>query len=172
MDHPFQLRVGFLGNPNSSTPFRFWKMVPWSDANLNRLKDLGFNAIQVNVTWGPRPDDEPLNLEDVIELPGGLAVQYPQPVPLHCDPAPERREQRRADVRQRSEACHRLGLRTIFHFGAPYNAHMAYGDGPPNWTEAEEALRLLEKDLPDFLAAYLLETPGMAEKGLFSVTSR
>jgi hypothetical protein len=42
----------------------------------------------------------------------------------------------------------------------------------PDWTEAEEALRLLEKDLPAFLAAYLLETPGTAEKGVFSVTSR
>jgi hypothetical protein len=148
--HPFQLRVGFLGNPDSSTPFRFWKVVPWSDVNLNRLKDLGFNAIQVNIAWGPRPDDEPLNLEDIIELPASLAAQYPQPVPLHCDPAPERREQRRADVRQRSEACHRLGLRTIFHFGAPYNAHMRYGDGPPNCISDEKTLHRYELMLESF----------------------
>ena len=148
--HPFQLRVGFLGNPNSSTPFRFWKVVPWSDANLKQLKDLGFNAIQINVAWGPRPDDEPLNLEDVIELPADLAARYPQPVPLHCDPSPERREQRRADVRQRSEACHRLGLRTIFHFGAPYNAHMRYGDGPPNCISDEQTLRRYELMLAAF----------------------
>jgi hypothetical protein len=142
--------VGFLGNPDSSTPFRFWKEVPWSDANLNRLKDLGFNAIQINVAWGPRPDDEPLNLEDIIELPAGLAAQYPQPVPLHCDPSPERREQRRSDVRQRSEACHRLGLRTLFHFGAPYNAHMRYGDGPPNCISDEKTLRRYELMLESF----------------------
>ncbi len=46
---PFQVRVGFLGNPNSAEPFMFWKFVPWTDANLQRLKDLGFNTIQVNV---------------------------------------------------------------------------------------------------------------------------
>ena len=28
------------------------------DANLLRLKALGFNTVQVNVAWGPRPDDE------------------------------------------------------------------------------------------------------------------
>src|SRR5216683_7697693 len=65
---PFQTRVGFLGNPNSADPFKFWRVVPWTDENLLRLKNLGFNTIQVNVAWGPRPDDEPLNLEDVVEL--------------------------------------------------------------------------------------------------------
>ncbi len=75
---PFQTRVGLLGNPNSSDPFRFWKLVPWSDENLARLKALGFNMAQVNVAWGPRPGDEPLNLEDVVELPAALALEYPQ----------------------------------------------------------------------------------------------
>jgi len=151
---PFQTRVGFLGNPNSADPFKFWRVVPWTDANLQRLKDLGFNTIQVNVAWGPRPNDEPLNLEDVVELPPDLAAQYPQVVPLNCDPSPERRQQRRADVRQRSEACHRLGLRTIFHFGAPYNNHMRYGDGPPNCISDDKVLRryalMLESFARDF----------------------
>src|SRR5512143_1675346 len=96
--HPFQTRVGFLGNPNSTDPFRFWKLVPWTDENLLRLKALGFNAVQVNVAWGPRPNDEPLNLEDVVELKPSFAAVYPQPVPLNCDPSPERRLQRRQDV--------------------------------------------------------------------------
>ena len=151
---PFQVRVGFLGNPNSAEPFKFWRVVPWSDANLLRLKALGFNTIQVNVAWGPRPDDEPLNLEDVVELPPDLAAEYPQVVPLNCDPSPRRRHQRRDDVRQRSAACHRLGLRTIFHFGAPYNNHMHYGDGPPNCISDEKVLRryvlLLEIFARDF----------------------
>jgi hypothetical protein len=149
-NEPFVMRVGLLGNPDSSTPFRFWKVVPWNDENLQQLKDLGFNTIQVNVAWGPRPDDEPLNLEDIIELPVDLAARYSQPVPLHCDPSPERRQQRRLDVRQRSEACHRLGLRTIFHFGAPYNAHMSYGDGPPNCISDEQTLRRYELLLESF----------------------
>ena len=139
--NPFEVRVGHLGNPSSSTPFRFLKKIPWSDENLLRLKELGFNTIQVNVAWGPRPDDEALNLEDVVELPTGLAKDYPQPVPLNCDSSPEARERRRAEVSQRSLACKRLGLRTIFHFGAPYNAHMRYGDGPPNCISDEKTLQ-------------------------------
>ena len=51
-------------------------------------------------------------------------------------------------------------------------ARLAGANPMPDWTEAEEALRLLEKDPPAFLATYLLETPGKAEKGVFSVTSR
>ncbi len=156
IDHPFQMRTGFLGNPDSSTPFRFWKEVPWNDENLMRLKEMGFDTIQVNVAWGPRPGDEPLNLEDIIELPAELARAYPQPVPLNCDPSPERREQRRKTVQERSAACRRLGLKTLFHFGAPYNAHMRYGDGPPNCISDEKTIRryelLLEifaRDFPD-----------------------
>ena len=134
---PFDVRVGFLGNPNSAEPFKFWKVVPWSDANFQRLKDLGFNTIQVNVAWGPRPDDEPLNIEDVVELPPDLDAQYPQIVPLNCDPSPERRAQRRADVRARSEACHRLGLRTIFHFGAPFAEVFGAGDAATSRKQPE-----------------------------------
>ncbi len=141
---PFPIRVGFLGNPNSSEPFRFWQTVPWSDENLLRLKTLGFNIIQVNVAWGPRPGDEPLNLEDVVDLPDSLIAGYPQPVPLNCDPSPEARQRRRAELRERSAACHRLDLRTIFHFGAPYNAHMRYGDGPPNCISDEKTTRRYE----------------------------
>jgi hypothetical protein len=77
-------------------------------------------------------------------------------VPLNCDPSSQCRQQRRDDVSQRSAACHRLGLRTIFHFGAPYNNHMHYGDGPPNCISDEMVLRryvlLLEifaRDFPD-----------------------
>lgn len=151
---PFDVRVGLLGNPNSAEPFKFWRFVPWSDANLTLLKDLGFNTIQVNVAWGPRPDDEVLNLEDVVALPPELDAQYPQVVPLNCQPGPERLAQRRQDVRERSEACHRLGLRTIFHFGAPYNNHMQYGDGPPNCISDEAVLRryalLLDEFARDF----------------------
>ncbi|MGE5222920.1 MAG: hypothetical protein ACM3PY_10800 [Omnitrophica WOR_2 bacterium] len=151
---PFEYRTGFLGNPNSAEPFKFWRAVPWNDENINRLKSLGFNMVQVNVAWGPRPGDEPLNLEDLVELPATLALEYAQPVPLNCDPSPERREQRRSDVHQRSAACHRAGLRTLFHFGAPYNAHMRYGDGPPNCISDEKTIHryelLLELFASDF----------------------
>lgn len=152
--HPFKYRTGFLGNPNSTDPFKFWRAVPWSDENLDRLKSLGFNMIQVNVAWGPRPGDEPLNLEDVVELPEDMALEYPQPVPLNCDPSAERRARRRSDVRLRSEACHRTGLRTLFHFGAPYNAHMRYGDGPPNCISDEKTIHRYELLLELFAADF------------------
>ena len=42
--------------------------VPWTPENLDRLKTLGFDTIQLNIAWGSRPGDEPLNLEDVVEL--------------------------------------------------------------------------------------------------------
>ena len=51
-------------------------------------------------------------------------------------------------------------------------ANLTGSTSMPDWTEAEEALNLLEKDPAAFLAAYLLKTPGTAEKGIFSVTSR
>ncbi len=152
--HPFQVRVGQLGNPNSAEPFKYWRVVPWSDANLQRLKDAGFNTIQVNIAWGPRPDDEVLNLEDVIELPPALAARYPQVVPLNCDPTPERRAARRQDIAERSAACHRLGLRTIFHFGAPYNNHMRYGDGPPNCISDPDVLTRYQLLLDQFAADF------------------
>ena len=151
---PFQVRVGQLGNPNSGEPFKYWRLVPWTDANLQRLKDAGFNTIQVNIAWGPRPDDEVLNLEDVVELPPDLAARYPQVVPLNCDPAPEQRARRRQEVRERSEACHRVGLRTIFHFGAPYNNHMRYGDGPPNCISDPDVLTRYQLLLDQFAADF------------------
>jgi len=51
-----QYCVGFLGCPPRPD-------VPWTRQNLARLKELGFNTIQLNIAWGYRPGDEPLNLE-------------------------------------------------------------------------------------------------------------
>jgi len=125
-------KVGFLGNPSSATPFEMSVPVPWTRETIGQLKKLGFNIIQVNVAWGTRPADEPLNLEDVVQLTAEQDRQYPQVVPLRCRPGAEAREQRRAELRRRIVLCREAGLRTLFHFGAPYNAHARYGDGPPN----------------------------------------
>lgn len=135
---PFKYRVGFLGLPNSNDRFQFWQEVPWDRAHLQQLKDLGFNSIQLNIAWLPRPADEPLNLEDVVELTDQQAAEYPQPVPLKCDPSPQRRQERREELQRRLALCREMGLRTIFHFGAPYNAHAQYGDGPPNCISDEK----------------------------------
>ena len=61
-----EYKVGFLGAPSHPE-------VEWNDANLKRMKDLGFNVLQLNIAWGYRPNDEALNLEDVIDLPSQLS---------------------------------------------------------------------------------------------------
>lgn len=125
-------RVGFLGTPDSQASFEMTAAVPWTAGALGRLQALGFNTIQLNVAWGSRPGDEPLNLEDIVALDAEQDRQYPQVVPLRCQPGAEAREKRRVELRQRLHLCKAAGMRTIFHFGAPYNAHSRYGDGPPN----------------------------------------
>src|ERR1039458_841534 len=141
----FQYRIAILGYPSNAAvtwddknPMAEYMKslgapkVEWSRENLQKLKALGFNTLQLNIAWGYRPNDEPLNLEDVVELPPALRDQYPQPVPLRSQQTPERIQQRRTDLRNRIQMAKEAGFRTIFHFGAPYNAHSRYGDAPPN----------------------------------------
>lgn len=128
----FDYKVGFLGFPDSYTNFEMGGQVPWTPETVGQLKVLGFNTIQLNVAWGTRPGDEPLNLEDIVQLAPEQDQRYPQVVPLRSRPGAEARDKRRAALRERIALCRAAGLRTIFHFGAPYNAHARYGDGPPN----------------------------------------
>jgi len=72
-----QYKVGFLGNPSSSIPFQMIVPVPWTPATVDQLKSLGFNTIQINVAWGPRPNDEVLNLEDLVQLTPEQEKQFP-----------------------------------------------------------------------------------------------
>lgn len=55
-------RVGILGAPSKPD-------IEWNDQNIKLMKDLGFNAMQLNIAWGYRPGDDPLNLEDVLPVP-------------------------------------------------------------------------------------------------------
>ena len=57
-----QLKIALIGCPSQPD-------VPWTKETVTRVRDLGFNAIQLNIAWGSRPADEPLNLEDVLEIP-------------------------------------------------------------------------------------------------------
>ncbi len=146
-----QYKVGFLGIPESL--HRLVELpvaVPWTPDTIETLKGLGFNTIQLNVAWGARPGDEPLNLEDVVELSPELDAQYPQVVKLNCRPGADAREKRRADLRHRIALCQEAGVRTIFHFGAPYNAHAVFGDGPPNCLMDPKVLRRYELLLEQF----------------------
>lgn len=107
-------RIGLLGSPGQPT-------VEWNDGNLAELKSLGFNAMQINIAWGCRPNGEPLNMEDVVITP---------------DLEPERHSNVtywQNQMKHRIAMCKKHGMRVIFHFGAPFNGHAGYMEEPlPN----------------------------------------
>ena len=152
-----EYKVGFLGIPDSAVQFAMPIPVAWTQETIGQLKKLGFNTVQVNLAWGRRNGDEPLNIEDVVQLSPAQEQQYPQVVPLRCQPGTEAREKRRTELRQRIALCRQAGLRTIFHFGAPYNAHGRYGDGPPNCLMDEKVTRRYEL----LLDVFAREFPGV-----------
>ena len=118
-------KVGFLGAPCDTSP-------EWNDANMQRMKELGFNTIQLNVAWGYRPGDNPLNMEDVVAVPDEFILPVDttmlnentgtRHVFLH---SPEKIAARADELRSRIALCKKYGMRTIFHFGAPYVAYPA-----------------------------------------------
>jgi hypothetical protein len=119
--HTPSLRIALMGNPN---------FVPeWTDAQVQGLVDAGFNAVQLNVAWGSRPQGEPLNLKDVVWVDGENPAQQVR------DWQPK--------LRARIALAKKHGLRTIFHFGSPCmwwnpetgeihaGAHEAFNSDPP-----------------------------------------
>jgi hypothetical protein len=131
--------------------------VAWTTDTVGQLKKLGFNTVQINVAWGPRPADEVLNIEDLVQLSPEQERQYPQVVPLRSKPGVDARESRRAELRRRIALCQQAGLRTLFHFGAPFNAHASYGDGPPNCIMDDKVTRRYEL----LLEAFARDFPGV-----------
>lgn len=91
------IRIGILGNPDHQ--------VPWTDQALEKLKAIGFNEVQINIAWGFRPFGEPLNLADVVTVPGETEL-----------PGAARW---REELKQRVVLARRHGMRTLFHFGSP-----------------------------------------------------
>jgi hypothetical protein len=117
-ESPFQHRVAILGCPSQPE-------VQWNRENLLKLRELGFNTLQLNIAWGGRPADEPLNLEDLVTL-SESRLDAPNQPDLPPRSIPERRAERRQHLAQRIALAKQFGFRTIFHFGAPYNAQ--YGN--------------------------------------------
>ena len=150
-------RVGIMGCPQSPD-------VAWTRENLERVKELGFNALQLNIAWGWRPADEPLNLEDLVDVPEAVRAELSQPMPLQCDPSPERRKARREDLKRRVALCHEAGIHTIFHFGAPYIGDRNYNDASPNC--------LLDGKTPErceaLLDVFASEFPGIDDIHLYT----
>lgn len=115
MTSPLEYSVALVGCPCRPD-------VEWNKENLLRLKDLGFNTLQLNVAWGARPGDEPLNLEDVVSLPPETVALLKQPDYLpRSDQSPAAIARREADLHHRIKLSKDMGFHTIFHFGAPYN---------------------------------------------------
>jgi len=84
----YQYFVGIVGNP----------LVPeisWSDDELEKIKDLGVNMVQLSIAWGGKPANEVLNLEDL------------------DDPA------QREKFAFRISQAKKHGLKTLAHFGIP-----------------------------------------------------
>lgn len=140
---PFPMRVGFLGCPVRT-------LREWSRADVARLVGLGFNTVQLNVAWGSRPGGEALNLEDLVELPAELASA----TPMLGDQSEETRAWRREELRRRIALSREAGLRTVFHFGAPYVGDRYIGDAPGNClldgVTVERCLVLLRRFASDF----------------------
>lgn len=114
-------RVGILGAPSKPD-------IEWNDQNIKLMKDLGFNAMQLNIAWGYRPGDDPLNLEDVLPVPD----KYKLPVDIDSTlnkntgssttfiHSPRSVAGRAAELKKRIGLCEKYGMRSIFHFGAPF----------------------------------------------------
>ncbi len=132
-------KVGFLAQPASCEP-AWIRKIPWSRENVGKLKDLGFNTIQVDVAW-TRPDDEILSIEDIVELAPEEQKQYPQPVPLRSKAGAKSLAARQETIRQRIALAKAAGMRTLLLVGAPYNAHGSYGDNPPNCILDEKTVK-------------------------------
>jgi hypothetical protein len=98
------IRIGIIGSPIHK--------VAWTDESVAKLKAIGFNEVQLNIAWGSRPFDEPLNLCDVVTVP--------------TEPEMPRTAERRADMKRRVALAKSHGLRTLFHFGSPYMEHDPY----------------------------------------------
>ncbi len=94
----YSYKIAIVGNPANAD-------IRYDDAQLSALKNLGFNMLQLNIAWGARPADEPLNLEDILYVPGiGDKAKV---------------EKRLKDIQFRAKQAKKYGFRTLFHFGAP-----------------------------------------------------
>ncbi len=83
----YQYFVGIVGNPSVTD-------ISWSDEQLEQIKALGVNMVQLSIAWGGKPANEVLNLEDLdAEQRGKFAFRIQQ--------------------------AEKHGLKTLAHFGIP-----------------------------------------------------
>ena len=97
-DDPFKYKIAIVGNPSDPD-------IRYDSAQMQALKDMGFNTLQLNIAWGARPADEPLNLEDILYVDG---IGDPEKIAV-----------RLKNIKDRARIAKQWGFRTLFHFGAP-----------------------------------------------------
>jgi hypothetical protein len=85
----FDYFIGIVGNPSVTEDIK------WDDQQLNDLKELGINMLQLSIAWGGKPADEVINLEDLED--------------------PEQMEKWKYRIIQ----AEKHGFKTLAHFGIP-----------------------------------------------------
>jgi len=84
----YEYFIGIVGNPSVVADMK------WDDKQLEDLKDLGVNMLQLSIAWGGKPGNEVLNLEDLDE-------------------------EQIAKWKFRIKQAEKHGFKTIAHFGIP-----------------------------------------------------
>jgi len=125
---PSRARIAVLGTPTAP-------VTEWTEASLRELVELGFTGVQLNIAWSYRPADEPLNLEDVWGDDERVAARLRL-------------------IGSRAALAKRLGLRTLFHFGAPFQGRAGFGgDSLPQCVADPTVLQSYARRVAEFGAA-------------------
>jgi hypothetical protein len=117
------------------------------------------------LAWGDRPNDEPLNLEDVVGMPKGFA-----PTPGDKDRAaihtPERIAARAEPLRQRIALCRKVGMTTILHT-LMLKDQLTMEKCEP----LAEAIAMFDVDLPGFSGRISCPAGSSCKKEGWTITS-
>jgi len=106
-DDPFTYKIGIVGNPTDPD-------IRYDEAQVSALRNMGINTLQLNIAWGSRPGDEPLNLEDILYREGqGVGDKAAV-------------DKRLENIKMRARVAKANGFRTLFHFGAPCVGYPLY----------------------------------------------
>ena len=84
----YEYFIGIVGNPSVIEDIK------WDDEQLEGLKELGVNMLQLSIAWGWKPANEVLNLEDLDE-------------------------EQTAKWKYRIKQAEKHGFKTLAHFGIP-----------------------------------------------------
>lgn len=104
---PFVYKIGIVGNPTDPD-------IRYDKEQMEALKKMGINTLQLNIAWGSRPNDEPLNLEDILYVEGAGVGNR------------DTINRRLENIKLRARVAKQYGFRTLFHFGAPCVGYPLY----------------------------------------------